>query len=139
MTEETRTSAPTVFPALRYRDAAAAIAWLESAFGFEQGLIVADDDGVVAHAELWLGSGAVMLGQLHEGNGDSPPDRQNMYVIVPDADAHHARAQAAGAEIASAPFDTDYGSREYAVRDLDGHLWSFGTYVPNRQEATVSA
>ena len=26
--------------------------------------------------------------------------------------------------------DTDYGSREYTARDLEGHEWSFGTYRP---------
>ena len=26
--------------------------------------------------------------------------------------------------------DTDYGFREYSVRDLEGYLWSFGTYNP---------
>jgi uncharacterized glyoxalase superfamily protein PhnB len=26
--------------------------------------------------------------------------------------------------------DTDYGSREYTARDLEGHVWSFGTYRP---------
>jgi uncharacterized glyoxalase superfamily protein PhnB len=28
--------------------------------------------------------------------------------------------------------DTDYGSREYSVRDPEGHLWSFGTYNPGK-------
>ena len=27
--------------------------------------------------------------------------------------------------------DMDYGSREYSARDLDGNLWSFGTYDPH--------
>ena len=26
--------------------------------------------------------------------------------------------------------NTEYGSREYSVRDVEGHLWSFGTYDP---------
>jgi len=25
--------------------------------------------------------------------------------------------------------DTDYGSRDYAARDPEGNLWSFGTYA----------
>jgi len=53
-----------------------------------------------------------------------------VYVYVEDVDAHHARARAAGAEIVRPLQDTDYGSREYSVRDLEGHLWSFGTYHP---------
>ena len=26
--------------------------------------------------------------------------------------------------------DQDYGSREYTARDLDGNIWTFGTYDP---------
>ena len=33
-------AAPTFYPALRYRDANAAIGWLERAFGFERQLVV---------------------------------------------------------------------------------------------------
>ena len=51
-------------------------------------------------------------------------------MAVDDLDAHHDRARAAGAEIIRGPFDTDYGSRDYAARDLAGNVWSFGTYRP---------
>jgi uncharacterized damage-inducible protein DinB len=53
-----------------------------------------------------------------------------LYVYVEDVDSHYRRAKAAGAEIVRDLKDTDYGSREYAARDLEGHLWSFGTYRP---------
>jgi uncharacterized glyoxalase superfamily protein PhnB len=53
-----------------------------------------------------------------------------MYVVVEDIDAHHDRAAAAGAEVVRALQDTDYGSREYSARDLEGNVWSFGTYQP---------
>ena len=48
-----------------------------------------------------------------------------------DSDAHCEQARAAGAEIIRGPESTDYGSREYTARDLEGHLWSFGTYRPS--------
>jgi uncharacterized glyoxalase superfamily protein PhnB len=50
-----------VFPVLRYKDAAAAIEWLQSAFGFGKHLVIANDDGTIAHAELKSGAGLVML------------------------------------------------------------------------------
>ena len=56
---------------------------------------------------------------------------QGIYVLVDDVTAHHDRAKAAGAEIIMELEDTDYGSREYMARDLEGHLWSFGTYAPD--------
>ena len=120
-----------LFPALSYADAPAAVSWLERAFGFSPHAVYEDGQGGIAHAELRFGNGIVMFGSKR------PPDPANpwttdkgIYVAVDDVDAHHARAQAAGAEIVRPLADTDYGSREYSVRDLEGNLWSFGTYRP---------
>jgi len=38
------------------------------------------------------------------------------------------RARAAGAEIITEPYDTDYGSHDFAAADPEGNRWSFGTY-----------
>jgi uncharacterized glyoxalase superfamily protein PhnB len=56
---------------------------------------------------------------------------QGVYVIVDERiDEHYERAVAAGAEVVRPIHDTDYGSRDYIVRDPEGNLWSFGTYRP---------
>jgi uncharacterized glyoxalase superfamily protein PhnB len=124
-----------VYPALFYRDASAAIAWLNRAFGFTTLMEVPGPDGTISHAELSLGSGVIMLGTAKREQGwVSPLDlagvNQSVYVYVADPTAHYARAKAAGAEIVREPIDTDYGSREYGARDLEGHYWFFGTYRP---------
>jgi uncharacterized glyoxalase superfamily protein PhnB len=125
-----------VYPAIRYRDANAAIDWLRNAFGFEATAVHRGDDGSVAHAELRLGSSTVMLGGWREGgwmDGSEPDPLRStisLYAVVGDPDAHHDRAVAAGAEVVRGLEDMDYGSREYSARDLDGNLWSFGTYAP---------
>jgi uncharacterized glyoxalase superfamily protein PhnB len=36
----------------------------------------------------------------------------------------------AGADIALELTDTDYGSRDFTVRDPEGNLWALGTYRP---------
>jgi len=115
--------APNIFPFMRFADADAALEWLSRAFGFEERAVHRGDDGTVHHAELSLGAGTIMVGQ-----GD--PASQGVYVAVDDADAHYARAKAAGAEITRELEDMPYGSREYSARDPDGHSWSFGTYKP---------
>jgi len=129
-------SPPTFYPCLFYRDAPAAIAWLSRAFGFEVLLEVPNPDGTIAHAELSLGNGVIMLGTAKADQGrKSPRDlsgvNQSVYVAVDDLDGHYERARSAGAEITMMPHDTDYGSREYGARDLEGHGWSFGTYRPS--------
>jgi len=57
-----------------------------------------------------------------------------IYVALHDVDSHYHRARAAGAEIVMEIQDTDYGSRDYSARDLEGNLWHFGTYWPEVSE-----
>jgi len=57
-------------------------------------------------------------------------ETRSMYLVVPDADAAHARAVEAGGEIVRPLYDTPYGSREFGVRDLEVHTWVAGTYDP---------
>lgn len=132
----TDTSAPNIFPALRYADADAAVRFLTGAFGAAEKEVHRNDAGAIQHAELALGRGLVMLGQYSTDGwlgGDAPrplSSTVSIYVVVPDPDAHHAAARAAGATIVRELEDTPYGSREYSARDCEGNLWSFGTYDP---------
>jgi uncharacterized glyoxalase superfamily protein PhnB len=121
---------------LTYHDAEAAVDWLERAFGFERSS-VHEADGKLAHAELRFGDGMIMLGSSGPNDFGLKTPRelgavnQGVYVIVDEGiDAHYERAVAAGAEVVRPIHDTDYGSRDYIVRDPEGNLWSFGTYRP---------
>lgn len=51
-----------------------------------------------------------------------------VYVVCDDPDVLFAKATAAGAEVVRGLADEDFGSRGFTVRDLEGNLWSFGTY-----------
>jgi uncharacterized glyoxalase superfamily protein PhnB len=137
------TEPPTIYPVLRYRDARRAIRFLAEAFGFEEVMVVTGPSEEVVHAELRLGDAVLLLGEGGAGASSPPPGQDfatadhSVYVVVGDVDAHAARARAAGADIFREPADTGYGSREYAARDLDDHLWSFGTYVPAAQPSSA--
>jgi uncharacterized glyoxalase superfamily protein PhnB len=130
-----------MMPALRYRDAPAAIDWLCRALGFQRHLVVpGETKGTVAHAQLSLGHGMIMLGP----DGDDSdygrlirrPDEvggyntQSIYVLVPGIDAHYARAVKEGAEILMDLKPQDYGGKLYTCRDPEGHVWNFGSYDP---------
>jgi uncharacterized glyoxalase superfamily protein PhnB len=138
MQDQTKTRGGRIIPALRYRQAAPAIDWLCKAFGFERRMVVPADGGKIAHAELTLGNGMIMLGDVKTEYGGfvrapEPPERvvtQGIYVVVADVDGHYARAKAAGAEILLDLKTQDYGGRDYTARDLEGHIWTFGTYDP---------
>lgn len=117
----------TIFPVIRYRDAHAAIDFLERAFAFERAAVYEGEDGRVQHAELKLGDSGLMLGEATEDSVQQPGSA-HLYVVVTDTDAHRERARAAGAEVSEIS-EQDYGSRDYSAQDLDGNHWSFGTYA----------
>ncbi len=127
-----------IMPALRYRDAHAAIEWLCNVLGFERHAVYTGPDNTVAHAELTLGGGMVMLGSDKDdeyGRGFKSPQHLgfetcSIYVVVPDAQVVFERVQSAGASLVRPLQDTSYGSREFAVRDPEGHTWTIGTYDP---------
>lgn len=130
----------TMIPCLAYRDARRAIEWLGRAFGFQPHAVYDGADGTVAHAELTLGGGMVMLGSMaSEGpfakllvHPDQIAGKQTQapYIIVDDADAIYASAKAAGAEILIDIKEESYGGRGFTCRDLEGYVWNFGTYDP---------
>ena len=130
--------APQVWPTFRATDADAQIRFLVDTVGFEEVVAHRDGDGVVQHAELaWPEGGGVMLGQAREGGACvTPPGSFSAYVVTADPDAVHARLVAAGADIPTPPFDTDYGSRDFALRDPEGNTWNFGTYPGHPRQGT---
>jgi uncharacterized glyoxalase superfamily protein PhnB len=136
MIQDTQTAVANIFPFMRYDDAPAAIEWLVRAFGFEKQMVVPGPDGTIAHAQLSLGPGLIMLGSSKDDELQMGSPRklgavnQGIYVYLDDVKGHYERATAAGAEIVRDLGDTEYGSREYVARDPEGHLWSFGTYNP---------
>lgn len=126
----------TIFPILRYSDARGAMISLCATFGFVELFSVPESGPFVRHAQLKLGTNVIMLGSVRPDERMASPQvlgaaTQALYVHVDDVDGHFERARSAGAEITSPPEDTDFGSREYHVRDLEGHPWTFGTYLPD--------
>ena len=55
-----------------------------------------------------------------------PPDMFDAYVYVDDVDALHAELAGRGAEIIGVVTDTEYGCREFRVRDPHGYILAFG-------------
>ena len=126
------TPPPQVWPTLRARDARALIRFLVNAFGFEETVVYGDGD-IVHHAQLsWPPGGGIMMGSVRPDDDNcglvTQPGSFSAYVVTDDPDGLFARATAASAEVISGVHETDYGSRDFAVRDPEGNRWSFGTY-----------
>ena len=138
MSQHTTSTKGNIIPSMRNHDAPAAIEWLCEAFGFEKHLIVPEENGAIAHAQLTLGNGMIMLGSARDdefgGLVKVPADvgiaTQSAYFVVKEIDAHYQRAMDAGAEIVMEIADQDHGGRLYSTLDPEGHLWNFGSYDP---------
>jgi uncharacterized glyoxalase superfamily protein PhnB len=130
---------PRLSAAIYYDDARAAIDWLVKAFGFEVRLLVEGYGGKIEHSELLYGEALVMIAgyeKLEKYAGRATPsmvgglNTMNLMIFVDDADAHMARARAAGATILEEPKVSDYGEeywsdKTYYCRDPGGHHWWF--------------
>ena len=122
-----------LFAYLSYRDAPAAIDWLE-AIGFRVLAHQPGDDGTVLHAELSLGDAVVMLASA-DAEYTVPPlvgrsTGHGLYLLVEDVGAIFTAAVNAGAAKVIAPETTEWGTERARVLDPEGHEWSFGSYEP---------
>lgn len=135
--------ASALISAVFYRDPKAALQFLEAGFGFERAMVIEDPQGALVHSEMRFGENLIMIGPEFTGDHQSPlstggRNTQTVHVnIETDADAHCARARAAGFEILAEPETQFYGQRTYRCRDPEGHIWTVGQAVKtvSREEA----
>jgi uncharacterized glyoxalase superfamily protein PhnB len=123
---------PQVWPTLRARDARALIRFLVDVVGFEETAVHGDGDRV-DHAQLsWPLGGGIMLGSVRatdfSDDWSLTPGTFGAYVVTDSPDQLFERISAAGTEVTMELHDTNYGSRDFAIRDPEGNRWSFGTY-----------
>ena len=119
-----------IIPYIFYRDVPGALEWLARAFGFKEDMRIGTPSGSM-HGEMSLDGQRIMMSQGATQWGMISPREATMatmgvFIYLDDVDAHHARAQSAGAEIVHPPHDEPYG-RTYTARDLDGNPWFFTT------------
>jgi uncharacterized glyoxalase superfamily protein PhnB len=134
-----------IVPFIGYEDAAAAIEWLERAFGFVEDRDARyEENGTITHAELDLDGARIYLStpagyasprrvreesELVRRAYDNPWVIDGLYVEVEEVDAHYERAREAGATILREPEEPGIGARIYSAEDLEGHRWMFGQPV----------
>ena len=121
-----------IFPMLCYDEAAEAIEFLCSAFGFTEDWRMEGEDGTIGHAELSLDGNVLMLASVWRDGGlasprDLPASHSQLRVKVDEVDSHYRRALEAGAIVIDSPADQDYGERVYRAIDPEGHRWIFAS------------
>ena len=136
--EEPTAGYQVISPYLLYEDAAAAVAYLKRAFGFEQRLAQTGAAGRTHYELVFATDGLVMLGQASESFrspaslGVFPPSMVHVY--VEDVEALQARAQGAGVDITDLE-DSPAGDRRFTATDPEGQLWVFAQRVRGEPNA----
>jgi PhnB protein len=128
---------PWLIPYLVVKDADAAIAFYQKAFGFETKMVLPMKDGKTGHVEMVWKDTMIMFGPVCESSEwpHKPPVMSkvsspiSLYVYCDDVDALFARAVAAGAKAIQPLRDQFYGDRNCVLEDPDGYWWNFATNV----------
>jgi PhnB protein len=129
-------------PYLIIRDADRALDFYKEVFGAKETLRLDYPDGKVAHAELAIGEGHVMLSEELPDRGFRGPlsfggTPVSLLVYVKDVDAVFAKAIAAGAETKHPVADQFYGDRSGTIVDPFGHVWSIATHKKDMSAAEM--
>jgi len=118
---------------LAYEDPEQALAWLETAFGFQTRMVVRDDAKRIVFAEIGFGEHVVAIGPerpwMRSPKTAGAATQGVRFRIFQDIDAHCLQARAAGATILRAPETFFFGDRSYDVTDHEGHVWSFNQRI----------
>jgi len=128
LTDETPTITRAVLtPYLAVDGAREALDWYVAAFGARRrGEPIVMPDGRVGHAELEIGSAALMLADAHPEIGVVAPAPSGvpvtLHLRVDEVDGVVDRAVAQGATLERPAADADYG-RNAVIRDPFGHRW----------------
>jgi uncharacterized glyoxalase superfamily protein PhnB len=124
---DTRTT--TVAPSLNYRDAHAAMTWLQGALEFTVVALFEEPDGAVAHARLAWRDGTINLSTRREG-GRMPATGPASIVLTAanaaDVDRLYQKALDARARVVVPIEDTARGNHGFSLQDPEGHLWNVG-------------
>ncbi len=111
-----------VTPYMHHENALGLIEFLKQGFGAQELGVYKAPDGRVMHAALRMGDAIVEM-------GETTPMPASFYLYVPDADAVHRQAVAAGAKSLFAPVDQAYGDRMGVVEDAWGNTWCIATHL----------
>lgn len=116
----------TVNPYIPVAGAERFIEFTVKAFGAEEMGRFPAPDGTIMHAEVRIGDSVVML---TDASDTMPAQPTALYVYVPDVDATHQQAVAAGGTSREEPSDKFYGDRTSTIVDPFGNQWFLATHI----------
>ncbi|MCB0966503.1 MAG: VOC family protein [Ilumatobacter sp.] len=126
-----------IWAAMPYADAPAGIRFLVDVLGFEEQIVVPneDDPTVIEHSQLRWPEGGILQASTANRPGnpysERPTGSESLYVVTADPDAVWRRCQEAGVEVVDPPRIPDYApdTMVFSIRDPEGNIFSFGSYA----------
>jgi uncharacterized glyoxalase superfamily protein PhnB len=123
----------TVLPHVSYHDLPTAIDWLVKYLSFiEQYHYNDSTTGKIAGAQLRLANAYIMV-HASKADASTPAELgynlQSLTIFLDDVDAHIRKVKSAGIRLVEQLHQTVYGELQYAVQDLEGHLWIFSQHA----------
>jgi PhnB protein len=124
----------TATPYLIVKGAAQAIEFYKKGLQASEVFRMADDAGKIGHAEIQIGTSAIMLADEYPEMGYTGPESLggtpvSILLYVEDVDTRFAQAVSAGATVVRPLADQFYGDRTGTVRDPFGHVWTIATHI----------
>ena len=111
---------------LAVENVSASIDFLERAFGFARGVVLAEPGGQPRYAEMRHGNSVIMLVRKGDATAASG-GAAALYTYVEDVDRLATQAREAGAGVSDAE-DKPWGDRVATVTDPDGYRWMIATF-----------
>lgn len=102
------------------------VIFLKAAFNADREQVYKDDEGRVMHAHIYIDDAILEFAEVRP---EYPSMPTSFHLYVPDVDATHEQAIAAGATATAEPVDQPYGERSSAIRDAWGNNWYIATYT----------
>lgn len=144
-TEDPATGAKGLSPYIVVRDARAAIAFYQHAFGAEEVFRLVDPlSGKIGHAELRLGRGLLMMSDEYPDFGALSPDSLGgsavkLHLDVRDAHQVVEAARTAGATVLRKLEQQFHGCKQALLADPFGHSWFVSETVETVSPAEMQA
>jgi uncharacterized glyoxalase superfamily protein PhnB len=113
---------------LPYPDVREAVKYLEEVFGFRERLQIADH-----RSQMQIGDGDMIVAEYIDRDRRPQPGADHVshqiMVRIADVRSHFDHAESSGAEILQPPTDHFFGERQYVVKDIGGHRWTFSQTI----------
>lgn len=131
-------------PNLMVEDIESTVAWYERVFEAEVVATLPSDGADYWWAQVRLGDAPLMFQERESLSEKLPPlagadigGSVAFYIDIEDASGRHEELEDADVDVIKPPHETDFGWRQFAVRDPNGYVLWFGEQIQDEQAEEI--